>query len=80
MDANFSPYKFIKSNIDLNARNSAMNEWQKKSEEFDFSKEDNINEDEFNRVIWYAVKGNVPYPGVRRSAFVWEYPNEEDDD
>lgn len=80
MDANFSPYKFIKSNIDLNARNTAMNDWQKKSEEFDFSKEDNIIEDEFNRVIWYAVKGNVSYPGVRRSAFVWEHPNEEDDD
>jgi hypothetical protein len=28
----------------------------------DFSKPDAINEDVFNRYIWYTVKGEAPYP------------------
>jgi hypothetical protein len=75
-----TPYKFIPSNVDLNARNTAFNEWQKKSEEFNFTKEDSIPDDEFNKVIWFAVKGNQTYPGIRRAGFIWENSDEDDDD
>jgi len=75
-----TPYKFIPSNVDLNARNTAFNEWQKKSEEFNFTKEDSIPDDEFNKVIWFAVKGNQTYPGIRRAGFIWENSGEDDDD
>jgi len=44
-------------NIDLNLKNLAQNQWQNKSEEFDFSKEDMVSDVEFNEVIWKAVKG-----------------------
>jgi YVTN family beta-propeller protein len=46
------------SNVDLNLKNLAQNTWQKKSEKFDFTKEDMVSDAEFNEVIWKAVKGS----------------------
>ncbi|MCX6282802.1 MAG: bifunctional YncE family protein/alkaline phosphatase family protein [Bacteroidetes bacterium] len=65
--------------VDLNERNISINQWQKKSEEFDFSKEDRAPEELLNKVLWFAVKGaDVPYPGPVRSAFVKPITKEED--
>ncbi len=44
-------------NIDLNLKNLAPSSWQRKSEKFDFTAEDRVNDSEFNEVIWRAVKG-----------------------
>jgi YVTN family beta-propeller protein len=66
--------------IDLNLRNTAENKWQRKSEKFDFTKEDMINDSEFSEVIWKAVKGvdsNCP-PAVH-AAFFKEVGNAEED-
>jgi hypothetical protein len=30
----------------------------------DFSKPDQINEDLFNRYIWFKIKGDLPYPAA----------------
>jgi YVTN family beta-propeller protein len=58
------------ANIDLNLKNQVVSEWQKKSEKFDFSKEDNVNDADFNEVIWRAVKGlDSPCPPSVRAAF-----------
>jgi hypothetical protein len=35
----------------------AINKWQRKSEEFNFTKEDRAPDAEFNEVIWAAIKG-----------------------
>ena len=68
-----TPSQAIPAQVDLHEVNTAMNEWQRKSEEFDFSKEDSAPDDEFSRVIWYAVKGEgTPYPGPVRAAFLAE--------
>jgi hypothetical protein len=48
----------------------AKNEWQKKSEQFNFAKEDSNNDIEFNKVLWHGIKGDIPFPGPRRSAFL----------
>ncbi len=57
--------------VDLNEKNSALSIWQKKSEEFDFSQEDRIDDTAFNEVIWRAVKGlDSPCPAVVRAAFL----------
>lgn len=64
------PFNSIPNQISLFDRNVAMNDWQRKSERFDFKKEDKVPDDDFNRVIWYAVKGDLPYPNPRRAAFV----------
>jgi len=56
--------------VSLDERNTARNKWQAKSDKFDFSKEDRINDSEFNEVIWKAVKGiDSPCPPVMHSAF-----------
>jgi hypothetical protein len=57
-------------NIDLNLKNMAENQWQKKSEKFDFTKEDMVSDVEFNEVIWKAVKGiDSPCPPAVHAAF-----------
>ena len=65
-------------NIDFNQRNTVINEWQKKSELFNFAVEDSNNDIEFNRVLWHGIKGNKPFPGPRRAAFI--KAEMEDDD
>jgi hypothetical protein len=59
------------ANIDLTEKNEAENEWQRKSEAFDFSKEDRIPDRAFTEVIWKAVKGEIALvPAPRRAAFL----------
>jgi YVTN family beta-propeller protein len=61
----------LPSNIDLNEKNIAVNEWQRRSEALDFSMEDRAPDREFNEILWAAVKGiTVPFPAVRHAAFL----------
>jgi len=56
---------------DINEKNSAVNAWQRKSDSFDFSKEDLVPDRAFTEVIWKAVKGyNAIVPSPKRAAFV----------
>jgi hypothetical protein len=68
--ANPFPFKAIIPGVDLREKNMAKNEWQKKSEQFNFAKEDSNNDIEFNKVLWHGIKGDIPFPGPRRSAFL----------
>jgi hypothetical protein len=77
---NSSVFKSIIPEIDLSERNTAFNEWQRKSEQFDFRKEDSIPDDAFNEVLWYAIKGSATKcPAPRHAAFVKVSEIEEDD-
>ncbi|TAD82945.1 MAG: hypothetical protein EAY75_15660 [Bacteroidetes bacterium] len=66
------PFDFaaILPSVNLSDKNVAKNEWQRQSEKFDFAKEDANNDVEFNRVLWHGLKGNLPFPGPRRAAFI----------
>jgi YVTN family beta-propeller protein len=65
------PFKVKPCQVDLNEINLAESVWQKKSERFDFSKEDMVNEAAFNEVIWKAVKGfDSPCPASVHAAFL----------
>jgi len=76
-----SAFHSLPPNINLNEKNVAVNEWQRLSEKFNFAKEDAIPDMEFNRVLWYGIKGNdVPIPAPRRAAFLKVKNNEEQDD
>jgi YVTN family beta-propeller protein len=56
---------------DINEKNQVTNAWQRKSETFDFTKEDKINDREFTEVIWKAVKGEAAVvPAPKHAAFV----------
>jgi YVTN family beta-propeller protein len=66
---------------DINEKNTVVNAWQKKSEQFDFTKEDRIPDREFTEVIWKAVKGeNAIVPAPKRAAFVKLSAKKDDDD
>jgi DNA-binding beta-propeller fold protein YncE len=38
--------------------------WAAQTKGFDWSKEDRVPADKFNRIIWKGFKGNAPYPAV----------------
>ncbi len=66
----FTPYSVIKNNIPLDEINPPLESlngkkryWAEKSMEQDLEDYDRINEDDFNRIIWHAMKGyDRPYP------------------
>jgi YVTN family beta-propeller protein len=56
---------------DITEKNQAVNAWERKSELFDFTREDNVNDREFTEVIWKAIKGeNAVVPAPKHAAFV----------
>lgn len=71
-DSTAKPFDFraIVPAVDMNQKNTTMNEWQRRSEKFNFAKEDSNNDVEFNKVLWHGIKGDVPFPGPRRAAFL----------
>lgn len=61
----------LPAQTDLFARNRTLSYWQRKSETFDFSKEDLINEQDMNEVLWVACRGTAkPCPAPVHAAFV----------
>ena len=76
-----TPFTAKPPQTDITAKNTIENVWQRKSEGFDFSKEDRIPDRQFTEVIWKAVKGeNAIVPVPRRAAFVKTAENNEDPD
>lgn len=65
-----TPFVAIKPNIYLKDKNTAKNEWQRRSELFNLAKEDDVPDLEFNKVLWHGLKGDhIPFPGPKRAAF-----------
>ncbi|HWE41123.1 MAG TPA: bifunctional YncE family protein/alkaline phosphatase family protein [Gemmatimonadaceae bacterium] len=61
-----SPYTALVPAVSLDERNPARGVGARESSRFDFSAEDRIDDDQFNRVLWAVIKGpDVPYPGGR---------------
>lgn len=76
-----SDFKAIIPDVDLRAKNVARNEWQRKSELFNFEKEDTNNDVAFNLVLWHGLKGDkIPFPGPTRAAFVYPIIKKDDDE
>jgi hypothetical protein len=67
--------------IDITQKNTALNQWQRRSEEFNLTKEDAVPDLEFNIVLWHGLKGDdVPFPGPKRAAFLKVRTDLKDDD
>ena len=67
----FSPYVAKPAQVDIEQRNMAVNESSKRSDKFNFAKEDAIPDLDLNEVIWKSVKGESSVmPAPKRSAFV----------
>jgi hypothetical protein len=78
--AHASNFRAVLPQVNIDEKNTAQNEWQRRSERFNFQKEDANNDLEFNWVLWHGLMGERPFPGPRRSAFVLPVEKEEDDD
>lgn len=80
--ADFTPYQLKPALVDINKRNVAVNESSKRSEKFNFAKEDAAPDLDLNEVVWKSVKGeNSVMPAPKRSAFViLEKKKKKDDD
>jgi YVTN family beta-propeller protein len=61
-----TPYVALTPATSLTARNPANTPAARASAGLDFSSEDRIDDDVFNRVLWQAIKGATPYPGATR--------------
>ncbi|MCX6258495.1 MAG: bifunctional YncE family protein/alkaline phosphatase family protein [Bacteroidia bacterium] len=78
--ASHPAFKVRPPQTDLFEKNTAYNEWQKKSEEFDFGREDRAPDQELNEVIWIACRGSSkPCPPPVHAAFVKISSNIDDD-
>lgn len=70
-EADLTPFHALSSNIDLREKNTAWNEWAKKSAGLDFAREDRVPDNLFNEILWKGIRGDhSPLPVPRRAAFV----------
>jgi len=75
----YTPFDHLPVTVNLNDKNTVVSKLSRKSETFNFSKEDDINDASFNEVIWKGIKGiNSPVPSPKRAAFIM--PVKDDDD
>ncbi|SCW86185.1 bifunctional YncE family protein/alkaline phosphatase family protein [Mucilaginibacter sp. NFR10] len=76
-----TPYTARPAQVDLEQRNIAVNESSKRSELFNFAREDAAPDIDLNEVVWKYVKGEASVmPAPKRSAFVILEPKKEQDD
>src|SRR5437667_163174 len=68
---NLSSFTSLPAQIDIAQKNIATNEWQRRSEKFNFTIEDAVPDMEFNLVLWHGIKGDdIPLPAPKRAAFL----------
>lgn len=76
-----SAFDHVPAQYDMTQKNTAVNKLSKMSATFNFSKEDEVNEADFNYVLWKGIKGmNSPVPSPKRAAFVRVSPQKLNDD
>jgi YVTN family beta-propeller protein len=69
-EPDLTPYECVPNRIKLDEMNLSLNKltgaalrWAEKSAELDLEDGDKADEDAFNRILWYSVRGdNIPYP------------------
>ena len=67
--------------FDINEKNTARTAMQRKSETFNFKKEDSINDHDFNEVLWKGLRGeSAMVPAPKRAAFVKNTNKKDTDD
>ena len=66
-----APFKALPANVNLQDKNTASNEWSRKSSAIDLTREDRVPDHLFNEILWKAIKGaEAPLPAPSRAAFV----------
>ncbi len=71
-EPDFSPYKGLPAQVDLNAKNDALAWGAELSEQLDLASEDAADDLLFGDIVWRSVKGaDHPMPPPVRAAFVF---------
>ena len=65
-NADLRAYTALIPAVPLDEKNPRTGALAKASRKLALSKEDEADEDLFNRILWSAIKGNKPYPGPTR--------------
>jgi YVTN family beta-propeller protein len=66
------PYKALLPNVALDnlitppARDAATAYWMRRTEEQDLAHADMADPETLNRIIWFSIKGNTPFPEISR--------------
>jgi YVTN family beta-propeller protein len=75
----YSAFNHLPANINLDDKNTLISKLSKKSETFNFSKEDAVPDIQFNEVLWKGLKGiNSPVPSPKRAAFIIQGKDDDD--
>jgi YVTN family beta-propeller protein len=73
-----SIFNHVAAQTNITEKNIVTNKLSEKSAAFDFSKEDEVNEADFNEVLWKGIKGmNSLVPSPKRAAFVQVRSNKD---
>ncbi|MDB6023650.1 MAG: Phosphoesterase family protein [Pedosphaera sp.] len=79
--ADTRPFESLPANVDLNEKNPQHGLNAKLSRHMDLSKEDAVDDQLMNQVIWRSVRGpNSVMPAPTRAAFVFVQPKPDRDD
>ncbi len=69
-EPDLTPYTAAKNRVPLDEMNKSVGELKGKARDFalqslklDFDEEDRADEDTLNRILWFAMRGDRPYPG-----------------
>jgi YVTN family beta-propeller protein len=86
-EPDFTPYSAVPNNIPINEMSKPLSSLSGKALHFakksmlpEFDKVDSGNDDLLNRILWFAEKGNTPYPAKYAGAAKHEDDDEEYDD
>jgi hypothetical protein len=60
------PYSVLTPSVSLKELNPPRGAMAEASKQLTLKVEDTSNEDLFNRILWRTIKGDQPYPGVKR--------------
>jgi len=64
-------FQALPANVDLRDKNTASNEWSRRSSAIDLTKEDRVPDRLFNEILWKGIKGgDAPMPPPSRAAFI----------
>jgi hypothetical protein len=70
-EADLTAFQALPANIDLRDKNTAVNEWSRKSAGLDLAREDRVPDNLFNEILWKGIKGDhAVLPVPNRAAFV----------
>ncbi|HXD78082.1 MAG TPA: beta-propeller fold lactonase family protein [Puia sp.] len=70
-EPDLTPFQTLPANVNLLDKNTAVNEWSRKSAGLDFAREDRVPDRLFNEILWKGIKGDrCQMPAPSRAAFV----------